>query len=88
MPTSKGMIKLREMIDGYNDEINQIVNASTQTGAKISVNRLYQGLSKIKDEMKRTSDQPQVIDAAFRNVKKQWMEATSNSNGSWSDLES
>jgi hypothetical protein len=75
MPTEKGLIRLRGMINSYNDEINKLINVSAKRGEKISVNSLYKNLKQIKNKFKEASDEPLKWDAAFNQMKKQWKEA-------------
>jgi len=72
MPTAKGMEKLREMIDGYNAKVNELINQSAQSGAVISVNDLYAGLRNLKNQFRRMSDEPLEWERAFNQVRQQW----------------
>lgn len=75
MPTAKGMEKLRGMIDDYNSEISSMISETTAKGTQLNVGRLYHGLDKIKEQIKRTSDEPLKVENAFAAIKKQWKEA-------------
>ena len=59
----------------YNSEINTMLNESSQSGKKIPVSRIYRGLYGLRDELMRLSDEPQKVNAAFKQVEKQWKAA-------------
>ena len=75
MPTVKGFQKLRGIIDKYNEDVNKLLNRVTATGKEVHVNDLYAGLDKVKNQMKRTTDQPRMVEAAFSKMKREWKEA-------------
>jgi hypothetical protein len=75
MPTSKGVEKLRGLIDDYNVQINDLIGKSADSGRKIPVQGLYKGLNDIKEQFKRMSDEPKKWDKAFRDVIQEGVEA-------------
>ena len=74
MPTSKGMVKLRNKIDDFNNQVNTLLKESTQKGTKLNVHKLFMGVEQIKNQFKRLSDEPTKWDTAFSGMKKQWIE--------------
>jgi len=67
-----GLNTLQKKINNYNEEISKIVNRAKLSGQTIDVDDLYRGLETIKNEMKMSSDQPLVIERAFKNLKREW----------------
>ncbi|MCP4262827.1 MAG: hypothetical protein GY774_35760, partial [Planctomycetes bacterium] len=72
MPTTKGMEKLRGMIDNYNKSVNTMINSSSMTGRVIPLSTIYNGVEPILKQMKRMSDEPRKIDLAWKQMKKEW----------------
>ncbi|MFH1563846.1 MAG: hypothetical protein ABIF11_10600 [Nitrospirota bacterium] len=75
MPTMKGMQKLRGLIDGYNDKVNNLINQSVKKGERIPINEIFSGIENVKDGFKIMSDQPLVWDKAFKRILGEWKEA-------------
>lgn len=74
MPTEKGLRKLRDLINTYNEKVNEHINNVAEKGFKIDVDTLFLDLEKLKNQFKLTSDNPLEWDRAFKTLKKNWEE--------------
>lgn len=72
LPTRGGLEKVQKIIDSYNEEITKIINDAANTGKTIKLSSLYVGLKKIKNKMLLNTDQPLVVEAAFKSIKEEW----------------
>ena len=72
MPTRGGLGKIQENINLYNEQITNLINDAARSGKTLDVNDLYRGLGAIKYEMQLVTDQPLVVEAAFKRIKKEW----------------
>ncbi len=74
MPTEKGLIKLRDLINQYNTEISDLINQSAKKGIELPTENVFKKLNKVKEQFKKTSDQPLQWDKAFKQLQKEWDE--------------
>jgi hypothetical protein len=51
MPTLKGLDKARDKINNFNDRITTLIDAATDTGKKIPVNKLFKEFTELKNVM-------------------------------------
>lgn len=68
MPTMEGMKKLRSKIDDFNQQVNDSISPNNVGFYQMDVSQLRKGLDDLKTEMLQNTDEPSMVESAFKKV--------------------